>query len=332
MSNLETRPQEQTCPANEVGAPSPAPVTLLPREVPLGGLRAMTVRRTLPHRDIRTIGAWCFIDDYGPSTPADPPMDVQPHPHMGLQTVSWLLQGRIHHRDSTGGQGMVLPGELNIMTAGVGISHSEYSEDSPELRGVQMWVALPEAARNHAPGFTQYTHLPRTRLPAIGVGAAGTDGDTEALVFIGEFAGVTSPAPAHTPLVGVQFTTTAGQEFALPLRADFEYGVLALDEPLDVGGEHVPPGAMRYLGWGTESVRVRTAGASTFLLFGGEPLHEELLMWWNFVGRSHEEIEQARLDWEEGSRFGTVVDDDNPPLPAPELPHVRLQPRPGRRT
>lgn len=329
VSNLETRPQEQTCPATEVGAPSPAPVTLLPREVPLGGLRAMTVRRTLPHRDIRTIGAWCFIDDYGPSTPSDPPMDVQPHPHMGLQTVSWLLQGRVHHRDSTGGQGIVLPGELNIMTAGAGISHSEYSEDSTVLRGVQMWVALPDAARHRAPGFAQYPHLPRTTVPATA--SSEVAGDTEAMVFIGEFAGVTSPAPAYTPLVGVQLTTKGPQEVALPLRSDFEYGVLALDEPLEVGSEHTPPGTMRYLGWGAESVHVRTAGASTFLLFGGEPLHEELLMWWNFVGRSHEEIEQARIDWETGTRFGTVVNDDNPPLPAPELPHARLRPRPGRR-
>ena len=321
MSNLETEPQEQTCPAVAVTATSPEPVTLLPREVPLGGLRAMQVRRTLPHRDIRTIGAWCFVDDYGPSTPADPPMDVQPHPHMGLQTVSWLLQGRLHHRDSTGGQGIVVPGELNVMTAGVGISHSEYSEDSPVLRGVQMWVALPDAVRDNPPGFAQYIGLPRVEL---------TSG-VEALVFIGEFAGVTSPAHVFSALVGVQFTASSAQEAQMPLRADFEYGVLALDDAIEVDGEPVPPGAMRYLGWGRDTATVRTAGATTFLLFGGEPLHEELLMWWNFVGRSHEEIEQARRDWEEGTRFGTVVDDDNPPLPAPAMPTSRLRPRPGRR-
>lgn len=281
----------------------------------------MKVRRTLPHRDIRTIGAWCFVDDYGPSTPTDPPMDVQPHPHMGLQTVSWLLQGRIHHRDSTGGQGLVLPGELNIMTAGVGISHSEYSEDSPVLRGVQMWVALPEDARHVAPGFTQYTDLPRVPL-APGV---------EALVFLGEFADVTSPAHVYSPLVGVQVSTTSAHHFELPLRRDFEYGVLALDDAIEVDTEPVPPGAMRYLGWGVESTHVSTGDATTFLLFGGAPLHEELLMWWNFVGRTHEEIVQARHDWEEGTRFGTVVDDSHPPIPAPAMPTSRLRPRPGRR-
>lgn len=308
---------------------SPAPVTLLPREVPLGGLRAMKVRRTLPHRDIRTIGAWCFVDDYGPSTPADPPMDVPPHPHMGLQTVTWLLQGRVHHRDSTGGQAVVLPGELNIMTAGVGISHSEYAEDSPVTRGVQTWVALPEDARHASPGFAHYGDLPRTTLP--GTSSDGSEGSVEALVFVGEFAGVTSQAHVYSPLVGVQFTTAAAQQADIQLRPDFEYGVLALDEPLEVDGEPVPPGAMRYLGWDQTTARVRTSGAATFLLFGGEPLHEELLMWWNFVGRSHEEIEQARSDWEAGTRFGTVIDDDNPPIPAPALPTSRLRPRPGRR-
>lgn len=322
MSNLEAEPQEQTCPAVSSAAASPAPVTLLPREVPLGGLRAMKVRRTLPHRDIRTIGAWCFVDDYGPSTPADPPMDVQPHPHMGLQTVSWLLRGRIHHRDSTGGQGIVLPGELSIMTAGVGISHSEYSEDSPVLRGVQMWVALPNAVRNSPPGFAQYTDLPRVELSS----------GAEALVIVGEFAGAVSHAVVYSPLVGVELTTSGAQEVQMPLRADFEYGVLALDDPLEVDGELVPPGAMRYLGWGSETANVAASGATTFLLFGGEPLHEELLMWWNFVGRTHEEIAQARQDWQEGTRFGTVVDDENPPLPAPALPGARLRPRPGRRT
>lgn len=321
MSNLETDPREQTCPAKAEAAVAPAPVTLLPREVPLGGLRAMKVRRTLPHRDIRTIGAWCFVDDYGPSTRTDPPMDVPPHPHMGLQTVSWLLRGRIHHRDSTGGQGIVVPGELSIMTAGAGISHSEYSEDSPVLRGVQMWVALPDGARNVAPGFAHHSDLPNITMgPSI-----------EALVFVGEFAGVTSPALTYSPLVGVQFTTAAPQEVHLPLRTGFEYGVLALDEPLEVGDETVPPGAMRYLGWGRDSAIVRTSDATTFLLFGGEPLHEELLMWWNFVGRNHEEIVQARLDWEQGTRFGTVVDDDNPSIPAPAMPSSRLRPRPGRR-
>ena len=332
VSNLETNPQEQPCPAVAVDAESPAPVTLLPREVPLGGLRAMTVRRTLPHRDIRTIGAWCFVDDYGPSDPSDPPMDVQPHPHMGLQTVSWLLEGQIEHRDSSGGRGLVRPGELNIMTAGFGISHSEYSEKSAALRGVQMWVALPDSARHIEPAFDQYTELPRTTVPALGEPPVVEGFGVEALVFIGEFAGVTSPAPAYSPLVGVQFSTPEVASVELPLRREFEYGILALDDPLEVDGELIPPGAMRYLGWGRDSAEVATVGATTFLLFGGEPLHEELLMWWNFVGRNHEEIEQARRDWEEGTRFGTVVDDANPPLPAPALPHVRLQPRPGRRS
>ena len=328
MSNLELDPVEQACPAVHDG-PSPQPVTLLPREVPLGGPRAMNVRRTLPHRDIRTIGAWCFIDDYGPTSADDPPMDVRPHPHMGLQTVSWLIAGEIEHRDSTGGHGLVRPGQLNLMTAGWGIAHSEYSIDAPHLRGVQMWVALPEEHRHTEPGFDQYTDLPMVRLP--GVDADGSNREVEVEVIIGEFAGVTSPARAFSPLLGLQVRTDAAGRMDLPLRPDFEYGVLALDEPLLVNREEIPPGAMRYLGWGQESVQVATSEASVYLIFGGEPLAEDLLMWWNFVARSHEEIEQARLDWEAGTRFGAVVDDDNPPLPAPELPHAKLRPRPGRR-
>ena len=254
-------------------------------------------------------------------------MDVQPHPHMGLQTVSWLIDGQIEHRDSTGGHGLVRPGELNLMTAGWGIAHSEYSVDSPQLRGVQMWVALPEEHRHTTPGFAQYTDLPRVQLPDISAGAAGA----EVEVIIGEFAGAVSPAEVFSPLLGLQVRTQAAANLELPLRADFEYGVLALDEPLVVGGTEVPAGAMRYLGWGQDSLQIETSQATIFLIFGGEPLAEDLLMWWNFVGRTHQEIEQARTDWQAGQRFGVVIDDANPPLPAPELPNAKLRPRPNRR-
>lgn len=322
MSNLEPDPDEVRCRVIDMGEP-PVPVTLDPRLVPLGGPRAMTVRRTLPHRNIRTIGAWCFIDDYGPTAQTDPPMDVRPHPHMGLQTVSWLLSGRIEHRDSTGGYGLVNPGELNLMTAGRGIAHSEYATQAVGLRGVQMWIALPESARDAHAHFAQHVDLPVTTLPASG-------GSVTVTVFIGEFAGVISPAHTYSPLIGAQLEASAPTRLSVPLRPEFEYGVLALDHPLNVDGVHIEAGAMRYLGWGAETLSIEWTQPGPALLIGGEPLTEQLVMWWNFVGRSHEDIAAAREQWESGDRFGRVVGDANTPLPAPPLPQVRLRARPGR--
>jgi redox-sensitive bicupin YhaK (pirin superfamily) len=289
----------------------------------------MSVRRTLPHRDIRTLGAWCFVDDYGPTGPTDALMSVPPHPHTGLQTVTWLLEGRVAHRDSTGGVAEVMPGELAIMTSGWGIAHSEYTTSDPStpLRGVQMWVALPDSHRHTQPHFNHYPNLPRVRVPS----AVGED--LEGVVMVGGFAGVTSPAEVFTPLVGVQLSAAGAVVTRLPLRADFEYGLLALDAPLEVDGEIVPVGALRYLGWGADEVTVSASESATLLLLGGAPLAEDLVMWWNFVGRSHEDVASARSDWESGSqRFAAVVDDANPRLPAPMLPNARLTPRPGRRS
>lgn len=299
MSNLELDPAEQACAGNA----APLPELLGARDVPLGGPRAMTVRRTLPHKRIRTVGAWCFVDHYGPEHTR---MDVPPHPHIGLQTVSWLLSGHVEHRDSLGSHQQVLPGELSLMTAGRGIAHSEYSAEGL-LHGVQLWVALPDGERDRAPAFAHHDNLPNA------------DGVT---VFVGEVGGLRSPAQVFSPLVG------AVVERAVPLEPDFEYGVLALDGPVEVNGYSVPHGAMQYLGWGSRELQV--SGGRTLLL-GGEPLGEHLLMWWNFVGRSHDEIVQARADWLAGSsRFGEVPDDPKPRLPAPPMPGVRLKPRPPR--
>ncbi len=327
MSNLDTQPAESSCPAIAAG-PSPAPITLAPREVPLGGPRAMSVRRTLPHREIRTLGAWCFVDDYGPTGPHDELMSVPPHPHTGLQTVTWLLQGQVAHRDSTGGVAEVTPGELSLMTSGRGIAHSEYatSDQTTPLRGIQMWVALPESHRHTEPHFAHHADLPRVSV------TADTGADLQACVFIGDFAGATSPAEVFTPIVGVELSTAGGFAAQLPLRTDFEYGILALDGLLTADGEPIPAGSLRYLGWGADHITLSSSEPVTFLLLGGAPLTEELVMWWNFVGRSHEDIAEARADWASGSpRFARVAGDSNARLPAPALPNARLSPRPGRR-
>ena len=315
MSNLDPRPAETTTGGLATVSPRPTLRVLAPREVPLGGPRALLVRRTLPHRELRTVGAWCFVDDYGP---AQPRMSVPPHPHTGLQTVSWLLSGEVRHQDSLGSEQLVRPGALSLMTAGRGIAHAETSTPgSSTLRGVQLWVALPDGARDTAPAFEHHDELPVV-----------VAGGVAARVVLGRLGDTVSPATTYTPIVGADLTVTGGG--TLPLDPGWEHAVLALDEGLVVDGAAVPAGALAYLGCGRD--RLAVAGDSRGLLLGGEPLEEELLMWWNFVGRSHEEVAAARDEWSravagEATRFGRVEAYVGPALPAPALPGTRLRPR-----
>jgi redox-sensitive bicupin YhaK (pirin superfamily) len=322
MSNLEPRPAESSCPAR-VASSSPPAQTLLPREVPLGGPRAITVLRTLPHKEIRTIGPWCFVDHAPPvdlTRPDATPVDVPPHPHMGLQTVTWLLDGEVEHRDSVGHHQVVRPGQTNVMTAGHGISHSEYSvRTCDRLFLLQLWIALPDNARHIEPHFEHHSDLPRLSI-----------GDAEITLITGRLAGTESPAAAYSPLVGAQVTLPPGGRARVPLEDGFEHGVLVADGEATIGSESVGFAGMRYLGWGSDHLDLASTQGAVLLLLGGEPLAEDLLMWWNFVGRDHDEIVTARQDWEASDRFGTVVDDDNPRIPAPPLPKVRLRPRPSR--
>ncbi|MFP5336548.1 MAG: pirin family protein [Actinomycetes bacterium] len=293
---------------------------LAPREVPLGGPRAMTVRRTLPHRDRRTVGAWCFVDHYGPDdVTGGPGMQVPPHPHTGLQTVSWLLEGEVLHRDSLGSLQLVRPGELNLMTAGHGISHSEESpaDHSPRLHGVQLWTALPAASRDREPAFAHHADLPVVTAPRL-----------EATVFMGSLDGASSPAWTATPLLGAELRLAAGGEPNLPVEADFEHAVLAVDGDVTVDGRALERGTLVFLGGGRREVGVASAAGGTALLLGGTPFTEELVMWWNFVGGSHEDVARAREQWQAADeRFGTVVGYAGGRLDAPELPNTPLRPR-----
>ncbi|WP_017537893.1 pirin family protein [Nocardiopsis halophila] len=365
MSNVESRPAEQTvcAPGTAPGAPGPAPAPpaaepdielLAPREVPLGGPRAMPVQRTLPNRERRMVGAWCFADFYGPSDLADGPgMQVPPHPHTGLQTVSWLLEGRVRHLDSLGSDRTVRPGELNLMTAGRGIAHSERSpeERPPTLHGVQLWIAQPEAHRDGPAGFERHADLPDLQS------AAGT-----VRLIAGSMAGETSPARVYSPLVGAEAALEGEGALRMPLEPEFEHAVLALAGPVSAEGCEVPVGSMLYLGRGRKELALHGRPGSRALLIGGVPFEEDLVMFWNFVGRSHEEIVAAREAWEaeraaarangtqertrQGAeeqggaaptggagpaRFGTVPEDDGAPLPAPALPNAHLRPRPRYR-
>ncbi len=307
---------------------------LTPREVPLGGLRAMTVRRTLPQRQRSLIGAWCFVDHYGPDLVEDTAgMVVPPHPHTGLQTVSWLFGGEIEHRDSAGHEAKVQPGEVNLMTAGRGISHSEYSTESTRyLHGAQLWVALPDEARHTDPTFAHYAPEPVT-----GEG-------WRALVFLGSLLGSTSPVETFTPLLGVEIRLEPGTTLRFDADPTYEYGVLVDDGAVTVSGEVVQPDELAFIAPGGESIRL-DAGEDPvrLLLLGGPPFGEEIVMWWNFIGRTHEEIVGYRADWQaqierdgaivedsqevaEG-RFGVVANDHAAPIPAPPLPNARLKMR-----
>jgi hypothetical protein len=297
---------------------------MLPREVPLGGPRAMLVRRSLPGKQRRTVGAWCFSDAYGPTElAAAPGMQVPPHPHIGLQTATWLVAGEVRHRDSLGNDVLIQPGQLNLMTAGHGIAHAENSPGGhgPVLHGVQLWIALPEADRETKPHFEHHPVLPTFELD-----------DATATVLAGSIGGYTSPARTYTPLVGAELAMPANGRAVVPLEPEFEHAVLSLGEPVGVDGIEVPTGALRYVERETKSVTLTAGPAARALLIGGVPFEERLVMWWNFVARDHDEIVAARADWAAeratpGERFGSVPNYDGAALPAPVLPNARLRAR-----
>ncbi|WP_010525974.1 pirin family protein [Nesterenkonia sp. F] len=407
MSNTEPRPAEQVCvngpqdPTPPPGAPDapadPASVEdrsasglrdgvtrtaagvelLEPRDVPLGGPRAMTVRRTLPQRARSLVGAWCFLDFYGPDDlSVSTPMRVPRHPHTGLATVSWLFSGRIDHIDSAGNWATVRPGEVALMTAGRGITHSEYSSvDTTTLHGAQLWYALPEEHRFTTP-----------RLDSRPAEVASGDG-WRATVFLGELLGVRSPVPTPVPLTGAELRLEPGAELEIEVPAEHEHALLHVSGAVALDGVDVAADHLAVVDVGRERLRI-TAGEEPViaLLLGGEPLGEQIVMWWNFVGRSHEEIAAYRAAYqaemgfeapEEGSplrrapgtlgvaddggrdgadggvalgepvhgalrdalagsayadgrafpQFGDFPPGQEAPLPAPELPGVRMRPR-----
>jgi quercetin 2,3-dioxygenase len=326
MSNLEKDPAEVALTEPAASGPSGTVTILEPRDVPLGGPRAMNVRRTLPQRARSLIGAWCFVDHYGPDrVTSTGGMVVPPHPHTGLQTVSWLFAGEIDHRDSVGSHATVRPGELNLMTAGRGIQHSEVSlPQTTVLHGAQLWIALPDATRHSSPFFESFVPTPFEFE------------DATISVFLGELLGHASSAKTFSRVVGAQLDLPAGATLELAVDPSFEHGIL-VDAGLPViDGSPVSTSELAYLAVGSTSIRIE-AGDEPLraLLIGGEPLGEQIVMWWNFIGRSHDEIVEFRREWQRDEiggenphgRFGHVSGYDGRALPAPELPNVRLRPR-----
>jgi redox-sensitive bicupin YhaK (pirin superfamily) len=337
VSNVEVAPDEMVCGTGDTAqqnAPREqvAVEILTPRGVPLGGPRAMTVRRTLPQRQRSLIGAWCFVDHYGPDdVAATGGMDVPPHPHTGLATVSWLFTGEVEHRDSHGVHAIVRPGELNLMTGGHGVAHSEVSTPgTTTLHGAQLWLALPDAARDTPRAFAH--HAPQ---------AVTLDGGGEVRVFLGELAGATSPVPTFSPLLGAEVVLAPHGAVSLDVDPGFEHGVLVDTGGVRVGGEtvtpaevaaaelaYVAPGPVRLDLTNEADVPVR------LLLLGGAPFGEQIVMWWNFVARTHDEVVAFRAAWEDDpeERFGHVTgyvgrDGGTVRLHAPALPNARIKPR-----
>ena len=258
-------------------------------------LGPMTVWRSLPVREHRTIGPWCFLDRYGPVSFTDSkPMDVAPHPHIGIQTVSWLLEGEVLHRDSLGFEATVRPGGVNVMTSGRGIAHSEETprENRGTLNGVQLWIALREEQRGVAPRFEHVAEVPRDEPRG----------------------GIVQTFVSGSEILGADVQVRDAVE--LGLDRGFEHGLYVLDGRPELEGQRLDPNTMYYLEPGRGGLSIK--GAGRVLLLGGPPFPETILMWWNFVARTPEEIAEARAAWEEG-RLGEVRGYDGPRIEAPSL-------------
>ena len=297
--------------------PDPSTQRIAARTVDVGG---MPVRRMLPTRERRTVGAWCFLDHAGPvAFEAGGGIHVGPHPHIGLQTFTWMIDGEVLHSDSLGNRQWIRPGQVNVMTAGHGISHAE---EAPEDRAgrshaVQLWIALPDAERERAPMFQHCPELPRIER-----------GGFDITLLVGDWLGATSPAQVFSPLLGADLRAQAAAATTLPLRTDFEHAVVCLDGEIRVEGEPLASGTLLYLGIGRDTLRLTTDAAARLLLVGGEPFGEDLLLWWNFVGRSAEEMAQATHDWNHGDRFGEVPGTKLRRLVAPDVAGLNLRSQP----
>jgi quercetin 2,3-dioxygenase len=272
---------------------------------------SLTVRRALPRQGRRTVGAWCFADHMGPVTVTeDQGIDIGPHPHIGLQTVTWLVAGEVVHRDSLGSEQPIRPGQLNLMTAGHGVSHSEERTGRyrGDLHGIQLWIAQPEATRHGDPAFEHHQDLPRRDL----------EGGT-ATVLVGELDGAASPARRDTEHVGVELDLRPGRS-TVPLHPGWEYALVVLAGGVTIGGTRVEPGHLGFLGAGHDELPIASDASSTALLIGGVPFEDPILMWWNFVARTRAEISQARDQWTaDDGRFGTV-DSSLPRIPVDPPP------------
>ena len=270
------------------------------RTADVGGIGVL---RVLPTKKRRTVGPWCFVDLMHPGDVAEPPpIEIGPHPHIGLATATWLFRGSVVHSDSLGTEQLIRPGELNLMTAGRGIAHAELGVEAPGgvgvdgVIGAQMWLALPDATRDGSSRFVHHAELPTANL-----------GSGEARVIVGSFDGTRSPAQLDHPAIGLDVSFRRAVD--VPLQPMFEHGVVPIDQPVKVDDAIVEIGSLALVPAGFERLRIEErAGAARFLLLGGEPFGVEIKMWWNFVARTFEEITEAWRAWKDhdDDRFGPV--------------------------
>lgn len=320
MSNTEAKSDLVECPVPE--GHDPAQIQRIePKNVTLGGEDALRVRRTLPSLRRSFVGAWCFADHYGPEQGVC--MDVPPHPHTGLQTVSWLFDGEIEHRDSGGVHAMVRPGEVNLMTSGYGIAHSEVSTPNTRLlHGVQLWVVLPQESKDLIREFQH--HVPDLYQEA----------GVRAKVLVGSLAGVGSPIHTQTPLLGAEVVLAPGTTWEVAVESGHEHGVLVDAGEVDFDGVRLDRSVLGVRDAGLDHLRLTnpTDEPTRIMLLGGEPFNEGIVMWWNFIGRSHEDIVALREEWNQApeDRFGKVAGyrGSTARLTAPPLPaELRLKRR-----
>lgn len=280
------------------------------RKADVGGI---PVARVIPVRTRRVIGPWCFLDHAGPVTfsASNQGFDVGPHPHTGLQTFTWMLEGEVLHRDSLGHEQVIKPGQVNLMTAGHGIVHTEESlPDSGALHATQLWIALPKEDKDTAPRFDHYPDLPRW-----------TQGGVDFTLLTGNYQDQKAPTLHFSPIIGMDLQSSKDSELSLTLDTDFEHGIFVLQGSLEIESETFNDNELAFLGLGREQVKFKLEAGSRVLFVGGEPLESEIVIWWNFVGHSKEEVRQAVTDWQQGaSRFGDVPGYDGPPMEAPSMP------------
>ncbi len=270
------------------------------------------IKRALPSRHKRLIGAWCFLDHAGPVTfPQGDGLDVGPHPHMGLQTFTWMIEGTMMHTDSLGTKQLIRPKQVNLMTAGYGISHTEVApETETHMHAAQLWIALPDDKINMAPRFDHYPELPVVVKDQV-----------EFTVLVGEFLKTKSPVAVHTELLGVDLTAKESTTTRIPLNPKFEHGFMALDGTAMVNGHELTEDNMVVLEPGLTEIEIQLHAGSRILLLGGQPFESPILLWWNFVGRTQEELSLARDQWiNQDERFGNIADYPGPRLEAPTFP------------
>jgi redox-sensitive bicupin YhaK (pirin superfamily) len=290
VSGPVTREDEAPVDASPASVAAPTVDITPSREAEVGAIR---VRRALPRRARRTVGAWCFLDHMGPVAVAeDEGVNIGPHPHIGLQTVTWLLAGEVLHRDSLGSEQIVRPGQLNLMTGGAGVAHAEEATGRyrGDLHGVQLWVAQPDATRHGEAAFEHVADLPHVEL----------DGG-DAIVIIGDFNGASSPARRDTDHLGVELSlrpSRGGRGVTVPTRPECEYAMVVLEGEVVAAGQVVVPGQLAYLGIGRDELPLSTSSPARALLIGGVPFPETLLMWWNFVARTRDEVDAAITRWQ----------------------------------